>query len=49
MGKKGKRKKNLLKKFEQIDNETLLDFMKQEINTYIKLEKSELIAKKILF
>lgn len=48
MGKNGKRKKNLLKKFEQIDNETLLDFMKQEITTYIKLEKSELIAKKIL-
>lgn len=48
MGKNGKNKKNLLNKFKDIDNETLLQFMKQEIKNYITLEKSEQKAKEIL-
>lgn len=48
MSKNGKRKKNLLKKFKDIDNETLLEFLKEEIRKYIILEKSEEIAKEIL-
>lgn len=48
MGKNGKRKKNLINKFKDIDNETLLDFLKTEINRYVILEKSEHIAKEIL-
>ena len=48
MGKNGKRKKNLLNKFKDIDNETLLEFLKEEIKRYVILEKSEQIAKEIL-
>lgn len=48
MGRNGKRKKNLLKKFKDIDNETLLEFLKEEIRKNVILEKSEQRAKEIL-
>lgn len=48
MGKNGKGKKNLLNKFKDIDNETLLEFLKEEIKRYVTLEKSEQNAKEIL-
>ena len=48
MGKNGKRRKNILKKFKDIDNETLKEFIKEEMYRYQVLQKSEQLARKIL-
>lgn len=48
MSKQGKRKKNLLKKFEDIDNETLSKYLFEEIYKYYALKKSTELAKEIL-
>lgn len=48
MSKKSKREKNLLKKFNDIDDETLLNYLIEEIKNFIVLEKSTEKAKEIL-
>jgi len=48
MGKQGKRKNNLLKKFRDIDNETLSKYLYGEIYKYYVLKKSTELAKEIL-
>lgn len=48
MSKQGKRKKNLLKKFNDIDNETLSKYLSEEIYKYYVLKKSTDLAKEIL-
>lgn len=48
MSKQGKRKKNLLNKFIDIDNETLSNYLTNEIYKYYILKKSTKLAKEIL-
>ena len=48
MSKQGKRKKNLLNKFIDIDNETLSNYLTNEIYKYYILKKSTELAKGIL-
>ena len=48
MSKQGKRKKNLLNKFIDIDNETLSKYLFEEIYKYCILKKSTELAKEIL-
>lgn len=48
MGKQGKRRKNLLKKFEDIDDNKILSILKEKITQYIILEQSEKQAIQIL-
>ena len=48
MSKQGKRKKNLLNKFIDIDNETLSKYLFEEIYKYYVLKKSNELAKEIL-
>ena len=48
MGKQGKRKKNLLKHFVDIDNETLSKYLFEEIYKYYVLKKSTDLAREIL-
>ena len=48
MSKQGKRKKNLLNKFIDIDNETLSNYLINEIYKYYILKKSTKLAKEIL-
>ena len=48
MSKQGKRKKNLLNKFIDIDNNTLSKYLSEEIYKYYVLKKSTELAKEIL-